>query len=138
MVIHHGPLMELPRGTLLSVMPKLLQVTRIWAYVVHTLVILSVPSSRKIVTQDTHHSVKEHCSYNHKVKPHTFEVGDLVLRENPKNQQDREKKGKFEPNWLGHYIITVVYGSGAYQLSTIEGEPLEDPINNMHLRRFYT
>lgn len=25
-------------------------------------------------------------SYNHKVKPHTFEVGDLVLRENPKNQ----------------------------------------------------
>lgn len=25
-------------------------------------------------------------SYNHKVKPHTFEVGDLVLRANPKNQ----------------------------------------------------
>ncbi|GLJ17131.1 hypothetical protein SUGI_0296430 [Cryptomeria japonica] len=77
-------------------------------------------------------------SYNHKVKPRTFEVGDLVLRENPINQQDREKKGKFEPNWLGPYIILVAYGSGAYQLSTTEGEPLEDPINNMHLRRFYT
>ncbi|GLJ16331.1 hypothetical protein SUGI_0276020 [Cryptomeria japonica] len=77
-------------------------------------------------------------SYNHKVKPRTFEVGDLVLRENPKNQQDREKKGKFEPNWLGPYIIIVAYRSGAYQLSTIEGEPLEDPINSMHLRRFYT
>lgn len=78
------------------------------------------------------------CSYNHKVKPHTFEIGDLVLRENPKNQQDREKKGKFEPNSLGPYIIIAVYGSSAYQLSTTEGEHLEDPINNMHLRRFYT
>ncbi|GLJ20142.1 hypothetical protein SUGI_0365620 [Cryptomeria japonica] len=104
----------------------------------HTSNSISVPLSRKIVTQDTHHSIKERCSYNYKVKPCTFEVGDLVLRENPKNQQDREKKGKFEPNWLGPYIITATYGSGAYQLSTIEGEPLEDPINNMHLRRFYT
>ncbi|GLJ24295.1 hypothetical protein SUGI_0463520 [Cryptomeria japonica] len=77
-------------------------------------------------------------SYNHKVKPRTFEVDDLVLRENPKNQQDRERKGKFEPNWLGPYIITIAYGSGAYQLSTTEGEPLEDLINNMHLCKFYT
>lgn len=76
--------------------------------------------------------------YNHKVKPRTFEVGDLVLRENPKNQQDQEKKGKFEPNCLGPYVITTVYGLGAYQLITPDGEPLEDPINNMHLRRFYT
>lgn len=76
-------------------------------------------------------------SYNHRVRSHTFEVGDLVLKENPKNQQDREKRGKFEPNWLGPYIITAVYGLGAYQLATPEGEPLEDPINSIHLRRFY-
>ncbi|GLJ34133.1 hypothetical protein SUGI_0686150 [Cryptomeria japonica] len=104
----------------------------------HTSNSISIPLSRKTDTQATHHSVKEQCSYNHKVKPRTFEVGDLVLRENPKNQQDRDKKGKFEPNWLGPYIITAAYGSGAYQLSTTEGEPLEDPINSMDLRRFYT
>ncbi|GLJ33105.1 hypothetical protein SUGI_0666270 [Cryptomeria japonica] len=51
----------------------------------HTSNSISVPLSRKTVTQATHHSVKEQCSYNHKVKPRTFEVGDLVLRENPKN-----------------------------------------------------
>lgn len=77
-------------------------------------------------------------SYKHKVKPHTCEVGDLVLKENPKNQQDHEKKGKFEPNWLGPYVITTTYKSGAYQLSTPKGELLTDPINSMHLRKFYT
>lgn len=61
-------------------------------------------------------------SYNHKVNPRVFQLGDLVLRENLQNQQDREKKGKFEPNWLGPYIIVVAYGSGAYRLSTLEGE----------------
>jgi len=77
-------------------------------------------------------------SYNHKVRPRCFKVGDLVLKENPRNQQDREKKGKFEPNWLGPYVIVAAYGSGAYQLATSEGELFDDPINNMHLRRFYT
>ena len=77
-------------------------------------------------------------SYNKKVKPRSFELGDLVLRENPKNQQKQTQKGKFEPNWLGPYIITAVYGSGAYQLSTTEGEVLKEPINTLHLKRFYS
>ena len=46
-------------------------------------------------------------SYNKKVKPRDFQLGDLVLRENPKNQQQWVQKGKFEPNWLGPYIVTV-------------------------------
>ena len=40
-------------------------------------------------------------SYNKKVKPCDFQLSDLVLRENPKNQQQQVQKGKFEPNWLG-------------------------------------
>lgn len=56
---------------------------------------ISVPLSRKTVTRATYHLVKEHCSYNHKIKPRTFEVGDLVLKKNPKNQQGRQKKDKF-------------------------------------------
>lgn len=53
-------------------------------------------------------------SYNHRVRSRTFEVGDLVLRENPRNQPNREYQGKFESNWLGPYVITAVFGSGAY------------------------
>ena len=75
--------------------------------------------------------------YNKKVHPHEFQVGDLVLKENPKNQQNREQKEKFEPNCLGPYIVTAAFGSGAYQLSTPEGEELVEPINILHLKKFY-
>lgn len=77
-------------------------------------------------------------SYNHKVIPRNFKVGDLVLKENPRNQQDREKKGKFEPNWLGPYVIISVYGSGVYQLTTSEGDILDEPTNSIHLKKYYT
>ena len=75
--------------------------------------------------------------YNKKVHPREFQVGDLVLRENLRNQQNLEQKGKFEPNWLGPYIITTAFGSGAYQLSTPEGEELVEPINILHLKKVY-
>ena len=75
--------------------------------------------------------------YKKKMKPREFQIGDLVLRENPRNQTVREKKGKFEANWLGPYVITFVFGSGAYQLSTSDGEVLDTPINSIHLKKFY-
>ena len=76
--------------------------------------------------------------FNKKVHPKEFQVGDPVLCENPKNQQNRDQKGKFEPNWLGPCIIMVAFGSGAYLLSTKEGEKLPDPINVLHLKKFYS
>ena len=77
-------------------------------------------------------------SYNKKVHQRDFQLGDLVLRENSKNQQQWIQKGKFEPNWLGPYIITEVFGSGAYQLSTVEGEKLRELINTLHLKILYS
>lgn len=48
-----------------------------------------------------------------------------------------EEKGKFSPNWLGPYIVIEVYGSGAYKIEDVEGTPLKESINAMHLRRYY-
>jgi hypothetical protein len=76
-------------------------------------------------------------SYNHRVKPQTFQVFDLVLKENPCNQQDREKKGKFEPNCLGPFVIISTYGFGAYQLSTTKGDLFDELIIRNHLNNFY-
>ena len=76
-------------------------------------------------------------AFNKKVHPREFQIGDLVLRENPQNQQTREQKGKFEPNWLGPYVITAAFGTGAYLLSDPDGEQLPDPINIVHLKKFY-
>jgi hypothetical protein len=61
----------------------------------------------------------------------------MVLKENMKLQSDREKKVEFEPTWLGPYVVTASFGLGAYQLSTLEGEVLNDPTNIIHLKKFY-
>ena len=53
-------------------------------------------------------------NFNKKVLPQHFHLGDMVLKENMKVQVDREKKGKFEPTWLGPYVVTASFGSGAY------------------------
>ena len=76
-------------------------------------------------------------TYNKKFHPRELQIGELVLQENLKNQQNREQKGKFEPNWLGPYIIIVAFGSRAYQLSTPMGEEFAEHINILHLKKFY-
>ncbi|XP_057854567.2 uncharacterized protein LOC131064446 [Cryptomeria japonica] len=76
--------------------------------------------------------------YNQSVLPRTFQIGDLVLYENQRNvNTPPDQCGKFSPNWLGPYIVTSVYGSGAYGLSSMDGTPLKEPINAAHLRRYY-
>ena len=77
-------------------------------------------------------------SYNKKVRGKNFEIGDLVLKMNYKTQHNREKPKKIEPNWEGPYEVTRAYGSGVYQLATLEGEPLPISTNSMHLRKYYT
>ena len=61
----------------------------------------------------------------------------MVLKENMKVQENREKKGKFEPRWLGPYVVTASFGFRPYQLSTPEGELLNGPTNIIHLKKFY-
>lgn len=61
----------------------------------------------------------------------------MVLKENMKVHADREKKGKFESTWLGPYVVTTSFSSGAYQLSTLEGEVLNDPTKIIHLKKLY-
>lgn len=75
--------------------------------------------------------------YNKKVKPRVFQVGDLVLWENPKNRAAREKKGKWEANWIGPYIIIESFGTGTYRLLDCDGTDIAEPINSIHLKRFY-
>lgn len=55
-------------------------------------------------------------SYGKKVVPKAFEVGDMVPKENISNTTAKDElKGKFEPNWVGPYIIKEVFGRGSYR-----------------------
>lgn len=55
------------------------------------------------------------------VRPKEFKVSYLVLKENLANTKalENEKKGNFEPNQIGPYIVIINYGKGAYKLSII-------------------
>jgi len=72
------------------------------------------------------------------VTPKAFEVGDMVLQENISKTIARDElKGKFEPNWVGPYIIMEAHGIGSHRLSTLYGEVLKNPINARHLKRYH-
>lgn len=77
-------------------------------------------------------------SYGKRVVSKDFEMGDMVLQENISNTTARDElKGKFEPNWVGPYLVTKVFGRGTYRLSTLHGEVLKNPINARHLKKYY-
>jgi len=77
-------------------------------------------------------------SYGKKVVIKAFKVGDMVLQENISNTIAKDElKGKFEPNWVGPYMIIEVFGKGAYRLSTLDGVIINNPINAKPLKRYY-
>ena len=62
-------------------------------------------------------------SYDKRVKPRTFQPGDMVLRKVFENTAD-PTTGKFQPNWKGPYLVTRVDESGAYDLDKLDGTPV--------------
>ena len=61
--------------------------------------------------------------FGNNIKDKEFNVGDIVLKENiNKIIANEEAKGKFEPNWLGPYVVVDAIGSRAYMLSTLDGK----------------
>ncbi|KAI3883652.1 hypothetical protein MKX03_016334 [Papaver bracteatum] len=78
-------------------------------------------------------------AYNQKVKPMSFDVGDLVLvisHHVPRN----ESAGKFAPNWEGPLRVTEAEESGYYKIEHTDGTPIKgttnDKINGKWLKTF--
>ena len=74
--------------------------------------------------------------YNKRVKPRTFQPGDLVLRNVFENTAD-PTVGKFQPNWEEPYVITRSDESGSYAINKTDGTPVPRMWNVMHLKRYY-
>jgi hypothetical protein len=62
--------------------------------------------------------------------------GDLVLLYDQAKEPLGE--GKFNPMWHGPYIVRCVLEKGAYELEYYEGNVLDEPINGIYLKRYYT
>eukprot|EP00253_Pinus_taeda_P026459 PITA_26459 len=73
--------------------------------------------------------------YDKNVKPCVFSEGDLVLL----YDQDSDKlgAGKFEPLWMGAYIVKCVLTKGAYALVDYDEIPLSQPQNRLYLKFYY-
>jgi hypothetical protein len=62
-----------------------------------------------------------------------FDLRNLVLLWRPKI----ESTGKFDPKWIGPYVVIEKTRPGAYYLSDIEGKVLEHSKNAENLHCYY-
>ena len=61
-------------------------------------------------------------SYNRRIRPKTFAIGDLVWKVIlPLGTKD-PYLGKWSPNWEGHYLVSQLFDGNAYKLMHINGE----------------
>jgi hypothetical protein len=65
----------------------------------------------------------------------SFNEGDLVLAYDIAH--DTLGHGEFKSLWHGPYIIKHCLTKGAYILASREGHHLNEPINELYLKKFY-
>ncbi|XP_074363337.1 uncharacterized protein LOC141703799 [Apium graveolens] len=73
--------------------------------------------------------------YNTKIKHRGFKVNDLVLREVATSMP--LKMNKMSPPWEGLYRVIKVTNSGSYHLAQLNGTPIPNAWNTVHLKKFY-
>ena len=96
------------------------------------------------LSRSTIHQQSLHRYYNRKVKPRSFQEGDLVLR----LIQRTAGQHKLSAPWEGPFIISKVLGNDSYYLIDAQkprarkwgdsGKETEWPWNANLLRRFYS
>ncbi|XP_060179130.1 uncharacterized protein LOC132609255 [Lycium barbarum] len=74
-------------------------------------------------------------AFNKRVKTRLFQIGQMVLK-NIFPHQD-EYRGKFAPNWQGHYVVRKVLSRGAVVLAEMDGQQWLKPINSDAIKHYY-
>ena len=81
------------------------------------------------------HKKQVKAQFDKNFKPCVFSEGDLVLLYD--QESDKLGAGKFQPLWMGPYIIKQVLAKGAYELVDYDGIPLSQPRNGLYVKRYY-
>ena len=74
-------------------------------------------------------------TFNKKVKPQVYQVGDLVIKHIVLPQGD--PRGKWTPTYEGPFFVKRVFSGGAMMLTTMDGEDLPHPINADIVKKYY-
>ncbi|XP_072054338.1 uncharacterized protein [Arachis hypogaea] len=77
----------------------------------------------------------EERKHNKRVVPRTFSEGDLVLRRTEEARRP-PSHGKLAANWEGPFRVSKVVGMGAYQLQTLQGNPIPGNWNISSLKMY--
>ena len=75
--------------------------------------------------------------YDKRAIERKFNIGDLVLLWNARTE-DKGKHGKFDPIWLGPYIVCSMHGEDSYFLSDLTGGILELLVHGQFLKRYFS
>ena len=75
--------------------------------------------------------------YDKRTTSRKFEDGDLVLMWNAKIE-DKGKHGKFDPIWLGPYLIETTWGEDSYVLKDLSDNILELPVHRQFLKGYFS
>ena len=99
---------------------------------------LEALDEKRLEAQQRPECYRAHLSsaFNKRVKPQSFQVGDLVLVVQRPIITTHRTGNKFTSKWDGHYVVQEVYTNGAYKLIDNDGIRI-GPINGKFLKRFY-
>ena len=74
-------------------------------------------------------------AFNKRVRPRSFQEGNLVLKKVLPNVRDH--RGKFAPGYEGPFIVKRVLTGGALSLARVDGPDLKDPVNSDAVKLYY-
>nr|KYP31009.1 hypothetical protein KK1_049275 [Cajanus cajan] len=75
--------------------------------------------------------------YNSRVKPRSFQEGNLVWRLLEEARKDTSD-GKLAPTWGGPFRIAENLENGAYRLEEFSGKPVPRTWNATHLKFYFS
>lgn len=81
------------------------------------------------------HKKRIKVQYDRNVKPRIFSEGDMVLLYD--QEADKLGAGKFEPMWMGPYIVKCLLEKGSHELVDYDGISLSKPQKGLYLKCYY-
>ena len=75
--------------------------------------------------------------YDRRTISKKIQNGDLVLMCNARIE-DKGNHGKFDPIWLGPYLIESTWGEDSYIIKDLSDNILEFPVHGKFLKRYFS
>ena len=73
-------------------------------------------------------------TFDRRIKEEQFQIDDLVLKWDAPNE---DKRGNFDPMWVGPYVVAGYRGQNAFLLEYTNGVLLEsNPVNGRYLKHY--